>query len=225
MSDSRARLSIIQAAMVIARRDFVAVLFSKAFFFFLIGPLFFLGISAVGGVLGAKAAVSADPPALAVALPAPDSAAFVIAHDRLAQLTRMPDLAVSPAYTTAAPDALLESQDRNIAAVLAGSLAQPRLIGPQEQIDSWRGEVALTIATANGTAATQYPVIALQPTQTSVADQRSSKSAIGLATIAMRSPARRSLSRCPLSSPGRRISSRLNPAFARSLSTSPFTRR
>ena len=38
--NSAARLSLFQAAFVVARRDFVAVLFSRAFFFFLLGPLF-----------------------------------------------------------------------------------------------------------------------------------------------------------------------------------------
>ena len=34
----RPRLSALEAAWVIARRDFVAVLFSRAFLFFLLGP-------------------------------------------------------------------------------------------------------------------------------------------------------------------------------------------
>jgi len=33
------RLSTVQAALVIARRDFTAILFSRSFFFFLLGPL------------------------------------------------------------------------------------------------------------------------------------------------------------------------------------------
>ena len=45
---SSARLSLWQAAWVIARRDFTAIVFSKVFLLFLIGPLFFLGIFAGG---------------------------------------------------------------------------------------------------------------------------------------------------------------------------------
>ena len=45
MSNS-ARLSLWQAAWVIARRDFTAIVFSKVFLLFLVGPLFFLAISA-----------------------------------------------------------------------------------------------------------------------------------------------------------------------------------
>ena len=51
-----ARLSLWQAAYIIARRDFQAVLFSKAFLFFMLVPIFFLGISGGAGMLGAKAA-------------------------------------------------------------------------------------------------------------------------------------------------------------------------
>ena len=55
MSDT-ARLPLWEAAFVIARRDFTAIVFSKVFLLFLIGPLFFLGISAGGGLIGAMAA-------------------------------------------------------------------------------------------------------------------------------------------------------------------------
>ena len=62
------RLSLWQAAWVIARRDMRAILFSKAFLLFLLGPVFFGGISLGAGMLGAKAAGSAEPPRLAVIL-------------------------------------------------------------------------------------------------------------------------------------------------------------
>ena len=39
-NSTNSRLSFFEAAWVIARRDFVAVLFSRAFLFFLVGPLF-----------------------------------------------------------------------------------------------------------------------------------------------------------------------------------------
>ena len=43
------RLSILAAAFVVARRDFTAILFSRSFFFFLLGPLFPV---LVGGLAG-----------------------------------------------------------------------------------------------------------------------------------------------------------------------------
>ena len=55
MSDNASRLPLWRAALVMARRDFRAILFSKAFLFFLLGPIFFGAISATAGALGAKA--------------------------------------------------------------------------------------------------------------------------------------------------------------------------
>ena len=39
-SHQNSRLSTVQAAFVVARRDFVAILFSRSFLFFLLGPIF-----------------------------------------------------------------------------------------------------------------------------------------------------------------------------------------
>ena len=64
-----ARLSLWQAALVIARRDFTAIVFSKVFLLFLIGPLFFLAISAGGGYVGAMAADNATRPPAATRAP------------------------------------------------------------------------------------------------------------------------------------------------------------
>ena len=51
MSDTT-RLSLFEAARVVARRDFHAILFSRAFFFFLLGPLFPIIIGAMAGGIG-----------------------------------------------------------------------------------------------------------------------------------------------------------------------------
>ena len=49
MSADASRLPLWRAALVIARRDFGAILFSKAFLFFLLGPIFFAAISFAAG--------------------------------------------------------------------------------------------------------------------------------------------------------------------------------
>ena len=41
------RLPLLGAAWVVARRDFVAILFSRSFIFFLLGPLFPLAVGAL----------------------------------------------------------------------------------------------------------------------------------------------------------------------------------
>ena len=48
------RLSTWAAAMVIARRDFTAILFSRSFIFFLIGPLFPVLVGGLAGGIGQR---------------------------------------------------------------------------------------------------------------------------------------------------------------------------
>lgn len=183
-SRSASRLSIVSAAFVIARRDFTAILFSKAFLFFLLGPILLIAISAGAGVLGAKAAEGSAPPALAIALGEQEGQAFARTHEQLAELTRLPDIAVEPSYARTDPAEILASTDRNVAAVLTGSLADPVLIGPTDRIEAWQGEVALIAANVDGNTGA-YPAVALQPTQTSVASQRSDKAAIATGSLTL----------------------------------------
>ena len=50
----KSRLPLWRAVWVIARRDFVAILFSRAFFFFLLGPLFPIVVGALAGGIGER---------------------------------------------------------------------------------------------------------------------------------------------------------------------------
>ena len=47
-------IETIRAAFVIGRRDFNAIIFSKAFFFFLLGPLFPLLVGGAAGLVGGQ---------------------------------------------------------------------------------------------------------------------------------------------------------------------------
>ena len=170
---SQSRLSLWQAAWVVARRDFTAILFSKAFLLFLLGPIFFGGISIGAGYLGANAADSAAPPRLAVVLSEQENAAFAKAHGELDALVNIPEFEAF-ASGSAEPSALLADSSRNFGAVLTGSLEAPRLIGTQERISSWQGRIALLAGRAQGPDAT-YPAIALERTETSMASTRSAQ--------------------------------------------------
>ena len=152
---SSARLSLWQAAWVIARRDFTAIVFSKVFLLFLIGPLFFLGISAGGGYVGAMAADSADEPQLAVAFTPDANAAIEKSRDELEPLVGMPEVTLVDQADGADPRALLEDEDRNLLGVLSGSLADPLLTGPKEDVERWEGEVAIMVGAARGEAIPQ----------------------------------------------------------------------
>ena len=182
MPDTTSRLSLASAAYVIARRDFTAILFSKAFLFFLLGPIFFLAISGGAAALGANAAESADRPVLAVALDS-GGADFIAAAERLAELVDVP-ATYAAAGSGDDPATLLADPDRNVAAVLTGTLAQPRLAGTGERIERWRGDVALIAANAAGTPAS-FPEVALAPTRDSSAAQRSNKAAIATGAITL----------------------------------------
>ena len=77
------RLSTLAAAFVVARRDFVAILFSRSFFFFLLGPLFPILVGGLAGGIGQQVKQSADRPELGVAMQAADADAMVRAQQLL----------------------------------------------------------------------------------------------------------------------------------------------
>ncbi|GAA3787737.1 hypothetical protein GCM10022600_05030 [Qipengyuania pelagi] len=178
------RLSLWQAAWVIARRDMRAILFSKAFLLFLLGPVFFGGISLGAGMLGAKAAGSAEPPRLAVILSPQETTDLRRAYAELSPLVDLPIVEAVRAEDAPDPRALLTDKTRNFGAVLTGSLAAPRLTGTADQIERWRGRVALLAARAQGDSAT-YPEIALDPTSTSVASARTAQTGTATAGITL----------------------------------------
>ena len=154
MSDS-ARLPLWQAAFVIARRDFTAIVFSKVFLLFLIGPLFFLAISAGGGYVGGMAASGINDPALGLAMSTQDNAAAREAGDALDPLVGMPDLTVIDGRQGEEPTSLLDDEDQSLFAVLTGTLEDPLLTGPEEDVERWEGEIAMMVGAARGEAIPQ----------------------------------------------------------------------
>lgn len=162
------RLSTLAAACVIARRDFTAILFSRAFFFFLLGPLFPLLIGGLAGGIGREVASTAAQPELGVAMPAADAQALLSARQRLEpQLgSAVPKLVV---VKTLRPDerfdaaAAMRDPRVNLAAVLTGSLERPVLTGPAERISDWRGPVAALAAEAKRAAPSAFPPVELAP--------------------------------------------------------------
>lgn len=177
----QSRLSLAQAAYVVARRDFRAILFSKAFLFFLLGPVFFGAISLGAASITQKSAENREPPVLAVAMDPGDAAAIEGARARLADLVDLPRMERVDAVA-GDPAAILDDNSRNFGAVLSGTLDKPRLIGTSERIERWRGGVALAAATARGRTAS-YPDVALQPTASSGASKKSGR--VGTATAAL----------------------------------------
>jgi len=157
-----ARLSLWQAAFVVARRDFTAILMSRAFLFFLLGPLFPVLIGALAGGIGARVQEEAGPPQIGLAMRASDVAAMLAAHERLAGRIpgTMPEMIALARLKEGedfdAGSALANGKDR-LAGVVTGSLSQPVLTTTAGQSRRWSGQIALIAEDAARVAPSAYP--------------------------------------------------------------------
>jgi ABC-2 type transport system permease protein len=162
------RLTTLAAALVVARRDFVAVLWSRSFIAFLAGPLFMLVVTALASGVGQKVEQSAAQPVLGVAMAADDAASILAARERLdaALDGAMPLLArIEPPRGGANDPARLLSDNRAVAsAMLTGTRSAPVLTGPAELVDEWRGPVALIAAESAGDAPRAFPHVETRKT-------------------------------------------------------------
>ncbi|MDJ0978352.1 MAG: ABC transporter permease [Erythrobacter sp.] len=174
------RLSFLEAAWVIARRDFGAVLFSRAFLFFLIGPLFPVLVGGLAGSIGkstSQQAVSVD---VGVAMSVSDSTALLGAAETLRpQLGRaMPDLKpIEAAEGNADFNArdYLASRRGNYAAIVTGTLEAPQIVGTQRQVDRWSGAIELAAATALQASPSQFPSASADIVASSASSERKTR--------------------------------------------------
>lgn len=178
----KSRLSLWRAAWVIARRDFTAVLFSRVFFFFLLGPLFPLIVGVLAGGVGSALDRSSGPPEIGIAMTAPDADAMLAAGRQLQPVLGydLPELRVierlAPGENFDARR-YLERRQGNVAAVVTGSPAAPVLTAPEERIEPFRGDVSLLAATALSHAPSTYPEVAVVKVATSGASQKRARMA------------------------------------------------
>ncbi len=174
---SSGRLSTLQAALVVARRDFGAILFSRTFFFFLLGPLFPVIVGIAAGSVKQETEQAAARPVLGVVMAPRDADAMIAAGAALRPELgyNAPDMAVvkklQPGEKIDAAQALKDSQG-NLAAVLTGTIAKPQLTGTEGQIAAWSGPVALIAARAADASPQDLPKVALAATASSVAVER-----------------------------------------------------
>ena len=174
------RLSTIAAAYVVARRDFVAILFSRSFFFFLLGPLFPLLVGGLAGGIGQRVQETADRPVLGVAMTAPDTARMLKAEQALTDQLgpNMPELVVVRELKPGEafdPAAAIKSNKANLAAIVTGTPAHPVLTGSSERIASWQGRVSLLAAQALEQTPSAFPEVALAGISSTRADQTHSR--------------------------------------------------
>ncbi len=171
------RITRLSAALVIARRDFTAILFKRSFIFFLLSPFFPLVVGALAGGIGNEVRQASSRPELGIAMRAADVDAMLAAEKQLGDRIggSAPALSVlqrlKPGEVLDPQQALAQGKG-NLAAVLSGTPAEPVLTGPVERISQWQGPVSLIAARAMGRGDPAYPDVALTRTVTSHADQK-----------------------------------------------------
>ncbi len=180
VTHDKSRLSRLQAAWVIARRDFVAVLFSRAFFFFLLGPLFPLVVGGLAGGIGGQVHRNAITSDIGLAMSAEDNAAMLAAQERLqpqlgATLPTLVSIRIEGDPAAFDPAAHLAQARGNYAAIVSGPLDAPRLTGTPGQVAQWSGPIALLAANAAEPGATALPQVDPQPVKTSAATVRTDR--------------------------------------------------
>jgi ABC-2 type transport system permease protein len=136
------------AAAVIARRDYVATVWSRSFLLFLLGPLI-AALAGVGlGKVGAQTDGVALQPIIVMVVGAADQTPLKTSFDRLNN--RIDDLptfqfVVPNASSDAQTQALLSDPKRNIALVVTGWPKAPHITGSRKQVDALSPMVRLVM--------------------------------------------------------------------------------
>jgi ABC-2 type transport system permease protein len=146
-------MRLLRSAWVIARRDFAATVLSKAFIFFLLGPLFPLLLGGVFGGIGAQVATRTEQPVIAVVSTDADFGRLSAAHERLAGAIPGPAVVRLVHYSPESDlgsqtKRLLQSRDPSVRAVLTGSLNNPHVTGAVEGDPATLGQLKFILADA-----------------------------------------------------------------------------
>jgi ABC-2 type transport system permease protein len=142
-------MRLLRSAYVIARRDFAATVLSKAFIFFLLGPLFPLLLGGLFGGIGARVAAQTEQPAIAIAWPRQHYAMVADARERLARSlgdNNIVRLVQAPPGTD--PAKLLNDTRRPVRAVLTGWMGAPKLVGDVGPDSAVARQMSLILDTA-----------------------------------------------------------------------------
>ena len=161
-------MKLTQAAYVIGRRDFVATVWSKTFLFFLIGPLYIIGISFLFGKTSGDMAREDLRSSIAIVSSKAEFEEIATARSRLNPAFGESGL---PEFVHEEPDYVLEAQvkellaagDKRILAVLTGGLARPKLTGDIGQNGSIRNQVQLILDELRQARALQGAGVRLPP--------------------------------------------------------------
>ena len=140
---------IFRAAFVIGRRDFTAIIFSKAFIFFLLGPLFPVLVGVAAGSLGGQIAKETEKPIVGLALPKADNAQLIRARAELSKtmgqnyFTEMKIVGEPAAGEKVDPNSFLKVKKANLSVVVTGSLNALLITGTKAAVADEQGEIEL----------------------------------------------------------------------------------
>jgi ABC-2 type transport system permease protein len=144
---------LFRSAWVIGRRDFTATVFSKAFIFFLIGPLFPVLLGAMFGGIGARVASQAEQPRVAVVASDADFAKLAAARTQLGDAlgdrptVELVEVPPEPDQVRQVRD-LLDSRSHSVVAVLTGGFDRPHLTGAVDEDGMVAGQLRLLLSAA-----------------------------------------------------------------------------
>jgi ABC-2 type transport system permease protein len=149
-----------ESAWVIARRDFVASVFSRFFILFLLAPVLLFGFMIFFSLATDAQDRAASQPVVAVVTDTPTSTALNQARARLVALTSEQSFPllryVDPTEDVPAQaQALIADEDGNYSAVFSGTLEQPVLTGPMRTSDFVGRRIQLLVEESRRTAALQ----------------------------------------------------------------------
>ena len=171
-----------RAAFVIARRDFTAVVLSRTFILFLLGPLLPIVIGFAFGGLGERISRSDLRPAVGVALAPAETAAMLRAEHRLVErmgADALPHLQKAPLAPD--PRAQLANPDSQVVAIISGSLTRPMLTGKPEDLDRLQGDISLLATAALAERTLRFVPVERQEVATSLGAQAQARLLIGRA--------------------------------------------
>ena len=177
-------MRFIRSAFVIGRRDFSATVLSKAFIFFLLGPLFPLLLGGLFGTIGARVANRTEKPVIAVVAPRADFERLSAARAKLSDavgddaVIRLVGYAPEP-DTSAQARRLLASNEHPVRAVLTGDLDHPHLAGALGSDPASASQIELLIQNARSSAAGAAPSVAITDVPSSSADLAKERATTG----------------------------------------------
>jgi ABC-2 type transport system permease protein len=193
-------MTTLQAAFVVGRRDFMATVYSKTFFFFLVGPLLILAFSIGMGTITARMAEKDSRSTVAVIASAAQYGELAAAHERLIAAFGSEDLVdivrAEPDYVISDQvQQLLKAPDKKVLAVLTGGVDHPLLTGAIGGDGSVRRQVSAMIQDVRqqrvlaghhlAVAPVQVPLVTVGESAGSLAKERSITSRLGQTLLFM----------------------------------------